>query len=150
MRCESCSKFVSFEENDPEVGSLDISDDGNITGDIRIVNSCADCCTELKEYTFDINYEYTVPEEHKGAGHELAIEEDGCERTSKSGYYKKGVWVPAGGRYAKMFYGYALDAHITCSCANEEKPEGAEEIPELDEQITIEDFVQASSMDELC
>ena len=90
MRCPDCSKFVSFEEQDPEVDGLEISEDGQITGSVRIVNGCAECSTELTESNFDIDVSIEVPKGHEGEGHELEIEDDGCERTSRSGYYKKG------------------------------------------------------------
>lgn len=61
MRCPDCNKFVSMENADPEIGSVDCeySDDSfQVTADIRAVRSCADCSTELK--SLDLNLEQSV------------------------------------------------------------------------------------------
>jgi hypothetical protein len=138
MRCPDCNKFVAFDEADPEVDSLEISEDGAVTVGIRIVNTCADCGTELKEAMFELEEEAAIPDGHLDEGHELMIQECGSERTQRSGYIKKGVFVPAGGRYAKTFYGASVDYEITCSCGEMEPVQG-----------TLMDDVQASSMDEM-
>lgn len=45
MRCPDCNKFVSFDTDvEPDV-SLDVADDGGVSGSCRIVNACADCGT---------------------------------------------------------------------------------------------------------
>jgi hypothetical protein len=137
MRCPDCNKFVAFDEADPEVDSLEISEDGTVTAEVRIVNNCADCGSELKEATFQLEEQVDIPEGHSGEGHQLEIEEAGAERTQRSGYYKKGEFVSAGGRYAKTYYGASVSYEITCEC-------GALEI-----SGTLEDDVQASGMDEL-
>ncbi len=56
-RCPDCNKFVSLEEVEPEVNTLEVDEEGIIEADVRIVNACADCGTELKEYTFDFDGE---------------------------------------------------------------------------------------------
>lgn len=55
MRCNECSKFVSFEEGDPEI-DLSLEDDTKpvVTGTARIVLNCGECSTELKEANFDV------------------------------------------------------------------------------------------------
>jgi|SRR3990172_3127376 len=137
MRCPDCNKFVSFDEIEPEVNDLSISEDGTIDAEVRIVNACADCGMELKEAIFNVEQEIDV-EGHTGEAHELEIEENGVERTSKSGYFdKKKGWVNSYGRYAKTLYGFSLTAKVTCSCS------------EFDEDVTLEDEIQASGMDEL-
>lgn len=137
MRCDQCNKFVSFEEDDPEVEDLEVDEDGSVTGTVRIVNTCAECGQELKEATLDIDSRVDVPDGHKGEGHELTVEEAGSERTSRSGYYKKGEWVSAGGRYAKTYYGASVDYTVTCSCGN------------FTAEGQWEDDVQASGMEEM-
>ena len=43
MRCPDCNKFVAFDTDvDPEV-SVSVENDGSITGNVRIVNNCAEC-----------------------------------------------------------------------------------------------------------
>lgn len=138
MRCDQCNKFVSFEEAEPEVNDLSISEDGQVTASVRIVNQCQDCGQELTETTFDMEYDHSEQcKEHQGEGHGLEIEEDGCERTSRSGYFKKGQFVFACGRYAKTFYGMALNYSVTCECGK------------LELSGTLEDECQASGMEQL-
>lgn len=137
MRCPDCNKFVSFEEVDPEVNDLEVNEDGYVTCNVRIVNACAECGNELKEAVFDIEQENACAE-HRGKGHELSIEDTGAERTSRSGYFKKGKFVPAYGRYAKTLYGVQVGYAIKCSCSDDWTVEG-----------TLEDEIQASGMDEL-
>jgi len=140
MRCPDCNKFVSFDEQEPEVESIEINEDGGVAASVRIVNACADCGTELKEATLDMEWEPPdgTLKDHIGKDHELSVGENGCERTSRSGYLKKGVFVSAFGRYAKTFYGAEVEFSITCSCGKLEAVEGS-----------MADDVQASGMDEL-
>lgn len=139
MRCNDCNKFVSFDEQEPEVESLAVDEDGNVTAEVRIVNACSECGTELTEAVFNFDAAHSAAcTEHKGEGHELQVEDEGCERTDRSGYFKKGVFVPKGGRYAKHFYGVELSYTITCSCGK------LEAISD-----TFSDEIQASGMDEL-
>jgi len=151
MRCPDCNKFVGFDEADPEIESLEVNEDGAVSISVRIVNCCADCGTELKEATFEMEADHSTefaehlkaegieetaePEPH--AEHELSIEEAGYERTNRSGFFKKGQFVPAGGRYAKTFYGAEVSYEICCSCGKF-KAEGS-----------LNDDVQASGMDEM-
>ena len=58
MRCPDCNKFVSFDEADPEVNTLGIDEDGQVNAEVRIVNTCADCGTELKEITFEMEHDH--------------------------------------------------------------------------------------------
>lgn len=131
-RCESCAKFVGLELQDPEVDSLDIDAEGGITAQVRIVRNCADCGTEMKEATFDLELE--VPEDivadHKGEGHELEVEEDGIEMIEEGG-----------GRYKKSYYGAEVKCTVSCSC----QKEGDGPLWEG----TWDDKIPASGMDEL-
>ena len=139
MRCPDCNKFVSFDEADPEVNTLEINEDGVVTAEVRIVNNCAECGTELKEATLEMEHDHSAEcEEHKGDGHELSVEESSSERDSRSGYFKKGVFTPAYGRYAKTLYSATVSYVITCSCSDEWKVEG-----------DVSDEIQASHMDEM-
>jgi len=52
-RCPQCEKFVSFdvEYNEPEWSNeLEIDVNGDITGELRVILSCADCGEEMKDY----------------------------------------------------------------------------------------------------
>lgn len=60
MRCPDCSKFVSFDtDTEPEVDATEVDDEGHVTFDARIVNNCAECGTELTEYTFNVEVDLT-------------------------------------------------------------------------------------------
>jgi hypothetical protein len=83
MRCPDCNKFVSFDEADPEVNDLDVSDNGSVTASVRIVNTCAECGTELKEAMLELEESPDLAA-HIGEGHTLSIGEGGCDRTGRS------------------------------------------------------------------
>jgi hypothetical protein len=54
-RCPDCNKFVSYDtDQEPEV-DVDIDEDGQVTGSIRIFDACSECGTELRETTLDIS-----------------------------------------------------------------------------------------------
>lgn len=147
MRCPDCNKFVSFEEADPEVDCLDIRGDGAVTATVRIINTCAECSQELTEATFDLESDAACEavEAHKCTTspqpeqRSFEAEEYECERTGRSGYYKKGKWVPGFGRYAKTFYGAQLTVTVKCSACQEV----------VGEPVVLTDDVQASAMDSL-
>jgi|WetSurMetagenome_2_1015567.scaffolds.fasta_scaffold377733_2 hypothetical protein len=95
MRCPDCCRFVSLDTQDPEVESLE-ADGDRIIATVRITRVCADCGTELKEATIEL--EHALPdlfvEEH--ADHDLDVDGD-VELTEQ-----------AGGRYAKSYIGARL------------------------------------------
>lgn len=145
MRCESCSKFVSFEERDPEVSSVEVSPEGHVVVEVGIVNECAECGQDLKSAEFQMEADCEEAEKHLAeipeetrTDHQLEAEENGSERTSKSGYYdrKTGKFVNRFGRYAKHFYGASVDVLVSCSCG------------EFESTVTLQDEIQASGMDE--
>jgi hypothetical protein len=147
-RCSSCNKFVSPEiENEPESDSVEVAEDGTVTGSVRIHNDCPDCSTELSEYTFDI--EAGLPsdvdiEEHQGEGHELSVEVTSESRTDR--YENK---TPKGAvirnpRYQKHMYGVEMEFEVTCSCGK-----GGPNDDGVLYSVAWEDEVQASGMDSL-
>lgn len=111
---------VEPSENKPEPRT------GHISATYRIVRVCADCGTELKEATIEMEEDVEIPAGHEGDDHELEIEGE-AESTEKGG-----------GRYAKSFYGVHVHYTVSCSC-------GAAGLLEGD----LEDEVAASHMDEL-
>lgn len=53
-RCDSCQKFASLEEGDPELeGEVEVTDD-TVSADVRLTRNCADCGDELLETTFSL------------------------------------------------------------------------------------------------
>lgn len=103
MRCNSCSKFVSQDAGDLEA---DISwADDHLTGTVRIVQCCAECSQELKEYTFDVDVEVAVCDDPEGEGHSTEVNYEGLENDSRS---------EGKGRYTKTFYGFSGEVEVYC------------------------------------
>jgi hypothetical protein len=136
MRCPDCNKFVSLEMSEPEINEdLDSNDEGEITGSVRIVRTCAECGTELKEATLelkgDISEELpekpTVAEGATAPTYEVTIEVDGTEALEEGG-----------GRYKKSFFGAEISFTATCSWDPEWKYDG-----------TVSEKIAASHMEEL-
>jgi hypothetical protein len=72
MRCPDCNKFVSNNEADPEVqDDSPALEDGGVSVEVRIVNECADCGTELTEANFEqtVDFDAEVVKAHTGDGH---------------------------------------------------------------------------------
>lgn len=116
MRCPDCGKFVANDEQEPEVGDIDISD-GSVEVDVRIVNACADCGTELTEATLQLSDDITGPaSEHKckkiekGEAPTFSAEETGSERT---------VRTEGKGRGMKTFYGAEVSYDVKCDLCDE-------------------------------
>ncbi len=126
MRCPDCNRFVAYNQDDPEV-ELEVTSEG-VTGDVRIVLTCEQCGTELKESTFEVSTDDDLTG-HEGDEHELDVEADAEPTTRTEGH----------GRGTKTFYGYHMTYKVTCSCTPGQ--------PVLSEEWG--DDVQASSMDEL-
>ena len=160
MRCPDCNKFVSFDtEQDPEL-NLDFDDEGRITGDARIVNACAECSTELKEHTFDVDSEdlVSVLEDHRDeviaklvadgmdkaeaeqqaqADHIIeSIDDDGGSRTERTQDKDRNGKPIKRARYAKHFYGFEATVTATCKCGEQFT-------------TTVADEVQGSGMEEM-
>ena len=128
MRCPDCNKFVGIDsEQDPEVNDLEISEKGEITGNVRIVNTCIECGSELTEANFDISIEHQFEHNSDCKGTDYDVSGDGFTRTSES---------TGKGRGMRTFYGAEGDITITCSCGSTET-------------VAWSDKVQASHMDSL-
>lgn len=142
-RCNSCNKMASVDEQDPEVNSLDIDDDGHVTAEVRIVNASACCGDEMTEANFsmeaDLDEEFVAKHDAHSPGHNYSIEEDGSERTNPPDAKAK-PGTPS--RYTRTYYGAVVHATVTCSCKS-----GKEEDYTI--SLDLEDSVQASGMDSL-
>ena len=129
MRCPNCNKFVGLEMGEPEWSqSLDITEEGEVSGEVRIARNCAECGDEMKEASFEIEESFDL-EDHQGAGHEVELvsEEPDLDTIEDSG-----------GRYAKSYYGASCSIKVNCSCGVEiESIEWSEKTP-------------ASYMEEMC
>jgi hypothetical protein len=143
MRCPSCGTFVPYDEPEAEEQAHELSqgpDDGTaeISADIRLVLRCGNCGSEeLKEETFTFEETVEIPEEHQGEGHELELEIDDPEGTSRTQTHDRHGKPIKRARYARTYYGVEATWTVGCSCG---------------EQIasgTFSDDVQASGMSEL-
>lgn len=130
MRCPDCMKFVSLDFAEPELdGDPEVSEDGEVTCQVRLVRTCGECGQDLKEATLDLA---GAPEgfsagEHRGEGHALGVEAGDVEQVEEGG-----------GRYKKSYYGASVSYDVTCSCSTEPVASGA-----------LSDKVAASAMEEL-
>ncbi len=163
MRCPDCNKFVSLECGDEPEAELEVSD-GVVTGTVRLVRNCAECGTELKEASFDVEVEIPAmvahAEMHKREAEERAKARKAKEEAQaaeggedaedaddeEDEEFEQEVEVDTseateegGGRYKKSYFGVNVGFTVKCSCGKE----GSEEIG------TFEDKVAASEMDEL-
>ncbi len=139
-RCPDCNKFVSYDtETEPEVEnvSIDIPEvekgegaNATVSAEVRIVNNCADCGSEMAEAMFELEGDVEIPAEHIGEGHEIEVGEDSVQRDERFTEAKNP-------RYAKHFYSVEFNAHVACSCGK------------FVEIVTMTDEVQASGMDSL-
>ncbi len=126
MRCPDCNKFTSMDLSEPEV-ELDVDDDGNVTAEINLSRTCADCGTELKTGSLTAEEQVDVAA-HQGEGHDLTVEETGIESIEEGG-----------GRYAKSYFGAAVNFEVHCSCQTAAVATG-----------TVSGKMAASEMDEAC
>ena len=137
-RCPDCSKFVSLEAQEPEVDSSDVDGD-TVTGTVRLILTCAECGTEMKE----ANLDFEIPIDHECEGETdetiaqvFEIEDTQADSTERyQDTDKKGKRIPS--RYQKHFYG--ADITVTVKC------EGCGDAFTLTD--TVEE--QASGFDEL-
>ncbi len=123
MRCESCAKFVSLEMQEPEVQSLEVNGE-DLVAEVRIVRTCTDCGSELKEAT--ITAEAPCP-----------LEDCDCDEDARdlevSGEDTVEAVEEGGGRYKKSYFGFKLTGTVKCekcgataSCDLEEKVAASE------------------------
>lgn len=112
MRCPDCNKFVSMENGEPEVNSVEVDSEGHVNAEVHLTRNCAECSTELKDYTFEL--EADPDEEFMAAhkGHALDVDEGDCS-VDESG----------GGRYAKNIISVSLVATVKCAVCPDAKTE---------------------------
>ena len=125
-RCPDCMKFVSLEQADPEVDNLEVDEAGTVTGEVRLVLTCADCGGEMKEVTLDFDVEADLDlsshiDAHNAAGEAftLEVEEDGIDATDRYQTTDRHGKPIKNFRYQRHFYGFELSVKVTCSCERE-------------------------------
>lgn len=136
MRCGDCNKFVGVDDTqDPE---LDLSVDGcRLTGTVRVVNCCAECGTELREASFDIDEDFENEVEAHVQEHTKENPSQ-FEMVNEDGEFSRDSYTEGRGRGKRTFYGFTGTVAITCACGKMEP-------------ITLElsDHMQASHMGEV-
>lgn len=154
MRCQSCEKFVSLEMQEPESpDSLEVefnedeeAPEFHITGSVRIVRTCADCGTEMKEATLDIDVNVDLFEglsnapQDKGPSELVEAEKVPFGALNEATVEDESISAieEGGGRYQKAYYG--ADAVFVIRAG----PDDA-----VVARATWSDKVAASAMDEI-
>jgi hypothetical protein len=131
MRCPDCNKFTGLENGEPEISTEDLNS-GSVNLEIRLTRNCADCSTELKEYTFSIDNEHEkelnahLADKHEGvtdldASFELVMDDFSADE-SGGGRYKKNMISIAGGYTVKCTL---CNAEVVKQEVKDEAPAGA-------------------------
>jgi len=136
MRCPDCNKFVSLELGDVEDIEVNLRDQraggglASLIVEARIVRTCQECGTELKEASFEMEADATA---------DLTAHEQNCMKREyeSSADLSTSERSEGKGRGMKSFYGVEGDAKIVCACGDE-----VGEYPVADE-------IQASAMEEM-
>lgn len=143
MRCPDCNRFVSFEEQEPEINEMALHEDGLVKCEVRIVNACQDCGTELTESQVDLEYDagddiethkieclhreaWEVKEDYDG----IEIVEEGAERENRT---------EGKGRGMRTYYGATVTFSLKCPLCGEN----------IVESHSMSGDVQASDMQEM-
>lgn len=142
MRCPDCNKFVSFDtDTEPEI-EANVEQDGSVGVQARIVNTCAECSTELKEANFSNDDDSLVEEvaEHKKtcAAMKLDVKDAEASRTDRRQTHDRRGKPIRNPRYQKQYYGYEATVAVVCETCGHEFPD-----------VKVEDESAASGMDEL-
>lgn len=80
-RCGDCNRFVSLETEVSDF-SIDIDDDGNVTGDVTLTRNCAECGSELQEGKADVEASLAEVSAHM-AEHKAAQAAKDADRTTR-------------------------------------------------------------------
>jgi hypothetical protein len=143
MRCGDCIKFVSFDTDvdTEEEGSPEVSGD-NFTASFRRVLTCAECGTELKESTIEIEHDFAgdIAEEKKCSnedGHSFEVESCEASPTTETVTKDRHGKPIKSSRYMKTLYG--VEAAVTLKC----------EHCDATVEFTASESMQASSFEEL-
>ncbi len=110
-RCPDCNKFVSLNcEEEPEIEEIELTENDDsisFTTSARIVNTCEDCGTEMKEANLDFEGEFdfdfkSYKELTNYSFDKFAVDVDNSDRTDNGG-----------GRYAKRMFGLTIDVALS-------------------------------------
>lgn len=145
MRCPDCNKFVSYEEPEAELNSVDLND-SSLHASVRVILKCAECSQELKdaEIETDTDIEHdckkklAVEHKEKSGDPLFEIESDGepqgTDRTQTTDRHGRQI---RNSRYMRRYYGFTLETEVKCLCCEEKFI------------VTLEGEEQASGFNEL-
>jgi len=123
-RCPDCNKFVSYDDGDVDVQSEDV-ESGEVRVEVRIVKTCAECGTELKEANFDLESDFT-----DGVAKHLAERKEALADAITDAQRKAQLACTAcAGKPSE---------HCTCQTAAREAVEDAHEECELEAEVEAE------------
>jgi hypothetical protein len=127
-RCESCQRFVSLEQGEPEVEGLEVDAAGEVvTGSVRLSLICADCGQELKEAQVDLSIAIEGLAEHASACAESGQAEVEVDDISPEDRLmdrdRKGRKITRA-RFMKHLWGARVVVTVTCGCGETWEAEG--------------------------
>jgi phage FluMu protein Com len=152
MRCPDCNKFVSYDEPECEVQSVE-TDGTEVRATVTVGLNCSECGNRLKEAeieaTADIEHECKplserdpslAPSEPFVEGdEEFSVDCEGdaepSDRLEDKDRHGKRI---KNYRYMKHYYGFTLEQEVKCNKCGETF------------SVTIDGEEQASSFDEVC
>jgi len=146
MRCPDCNKFVSFDEPQCELQSVDVSGE-EVTAQVSIRLNCAECGNTLKDAEVEAlativhtcEADGKPDEGWKEGDEQFEVENDGepegCDRYQDKDRHGKPI---KSSRYMKHFYGFTLETGLHCCKCGENFG------------INLEGEEQAGSFNECC
>jgi len=148
MRCNSCNKFVGYDEPEVEEDqgaaevTAEVSEDKTtvtfaVAGCVNVSLNCAECGERLKESS--IEFEHTTDPVKLPEGFTY-VEDSACWTDNGADGMSR---TEGKGRGTKTFYGFELEGTIDYQITQLDLPKDAEPL-----NVSITDDVQASHMDE--
>jgi hypothetical protein len=141
MRCPDCNKFVSYDEPQCDVQSVEVEDD-LVRATVTVSLNCQDCGTTLKDAEIEgeagIDHE-CKPESPKQEDAGFSVESEGDpEGESRQQTTDRHGKPIKSARYMKTFYGFSIETQIVCSKCSESF------------SVTVTGEEQASGFNECC
>ena len=152
MRCPDCNKFVSYDDPQCEVNSVEI-DGTTIRASVTVSLNCQDCGGTLKDSEIEAECDFDheckpkserpkeqAPEaDYKEGEDQFEIESDGdAEGTNRLQDKDRHGKQIKSSRYMKSFYGFTMEPEIKCRKCGEVF------------SVTLEGEEQASAFNECC
>lgn len=146
MRCPDCNKFVSYDEPQADVQSVEIDGD-SVRANVSVQLNCQECGSTLKDAEIEdersIDHKCaelaTSDSDFKEGDEQYEIENDGdAEGTSRIQSTDRHGKPIKSARYMKSFYGFTLETEVKCLKCGETF------------SVLLEGDEQASSFNECC